>query len=108
MQPSRLGEICYGSPVYYLTIVAYKRNHICANSQLHVAFIAFAERAADHGVTVGRYVLMPDHIHLFAAFSPESVSLSKWIKSLKNSLSKCQRSGDIVRPTGKKASLIMY
>jgi hypothetical protein len=26
---------------------------------------------------------MPDHIHLFAAFGPESVSLSIWVKSLK-------------------------
>ena len=72
MQPSRLGEICYGSPVYYLTIVAYKRNHICANSQLHVAFIAFAERAADHGVTVGRYVLMPEIFESLQSINPGS------------------------------------
>jgi len=92
MQPSRLGEIWYSCPVYYLTLVAHNRNHICANAAMQAAFIAFAERATHRGVSVGRYVLMPDHIHLFAAFSPESVPLSKWIKSLKNSLSKCLRS----------------
>ena len=31
---------------------------------------------------------MPDHIHLFAGFDPESISISAWVKSLKNAISK--------------------
>jgi len=31
---------------------------------------------------------MPDHIHLFVRFGPESISLSVWMKSLKNVISK--------------------
>ena len=45
---------------------------------------------------------MPDHIHLFAAFGPESMSISLWIKSLKNTLSKCLRSNCIPSPHWQK------
>jgi REP element-mobilizing transposase RayT len=41
-------------------------------------------------VFVGRYVLMPDHMHLFVDCGDELV-LSAWMKSLKNSLSKTLR-----------------
>jgi len=38
---------------------------------------------------VGRHVLMPDHLHLFV--SVDEISLSNWVKSLKNALSKSLR-----------------
>jgi putative transposase len=41
---------------------------------------------------VGRYVLMPDHMHFFVAFQPGTVLVSAWMKSLKNGLSKTLRS----------------
>jgi putative transposase len=91
MQPRRLEGIYYECPIYYLTLVAYNRKHLLTNGEVQAALVSFAERALDHGVAVGRYVIMPDHIHLFAAFAPESISLSAWIKSLKNSLSKSLR-----------------
>jgi REP-associated tyrosine transposase len=43
-------------------------------------------------------VLVPDHIHLFAAFRPGTTTLSAWMKSLKNSLSK------VLRAMGKPSS----
>jgi len=45
---------------------------------------------------------MPDHIHLFALFQPEAVSLPSWIKSLKNALSKRLRSDNIPSPHWQK------
>ena len=36
-------------------------------------------------------MIMPDHIHLFAAFSPESPDLWKWVKALRGDLSKILR-----------------
>jgi len=45
---------------------------------------------------------MPDQIHLFAAFASESVSLSLWVKSLKNAISKCLRSNRVVSPHWQK------
>ena len=40
---------------------------------------------------MGRYVLMPDHLHLFASFAPIAPPLEVWMKSLKNTLSKTLR-----------------
>jgi putative transposase len=53
-----------------------------------------------HGV--GRYVLMPDHFHLFAALDEERLSLSKWIKSLKGALSAHFRSVGLQPPFWQK------
>ena len=47
---------------------------------------------------IGRYVLMPDHVHLFAGFGPESISLSAWQKSFKNAISKVLRSARFPPP----------
>jgi len=54
---------------------------------VHDSFIQFGLRAHEYGVSVGRYVIMPDHVHLFAGFRPESISVSVWMKSFKNAIS---------------------
>lgn len=64
---------------------------ILNRATIHSAFDSFCRAAISHGVCVGRYVIMPDHIHLFAAVSSAGPSLSEWIKSLKNSLSRTLR-----------------
>jgi REP element-mobilizing transposase RayT len=78
------------------------RKAILDNENLHQAFRGFAAVAEERHVFVGRYVLMPDHLHLFASFSEDSPSLQKWVKSLKNSLSKVLRSGGISSPHWQK------
>ena len=45
---------------------------------------------------------MPDHLHLFAAFAVEAISLSTWVKSLKNHLSKTLRQLDVPAPHWQK------
>jgi REP element-mobilizing transposase RayT len=60
-----------------------------ACAEIHDAFRTFCLNSPQHGARVGRYVLMPDHLHLFV--SVNEISLSKWVKSLKNALSKSFR-----------------
>jgi len=69
---------------------------------VHDAFIQFGLRASDYRVWVGRYVIMPDHIHLFAGFGPESTSVSTWMKSLKNAISKILRNAAFRGPHWQK------
>ncbi len=88
---TRLELLFTGYPVYFLTACSAERRKILANPAIHEAFLRFAERGLSCGVWVGRYVVMPDHLHLFAAFRPEGLSVSKWMKSMKNSLSKSLR-----------------
>ena len=62
-----------------------------ANDEVHVALVEFATAGQERGAWVGAYVLMPDHLHAFVAVDDERISLSSWIKSLKNALSKVLR-----------------
>jgi putative transposase len=41
---------------------------------------------------------MPDHIHLFAGFGTGSVSVSGWMKSLKNAISKTLKTATFTTP----------
>jgi putative transposase len=79
----RLQLLFTDHPIYYLTACTADRRLLLANDQAHAAFMEFARRATDHRVWVGRYVLMPDHLHCFAAFAPDSLQLSDWMKALK-------------------------
>ena len=38
-----------------------------ASTKVHAQFVSFAELAQERGIAVGRYVIMPDHIHLFVS-----------------------------------------
>jgi REP element-mobilizing transposase RayT len=102
MRLRRLEWIYKDHPIYYLTLVAQDRKWLFANPDVHEAFIIFGQRAIDYGIAVGRYALMPDHLHVFAAFGPDSINLSNWVKSLKNSLSKCLRQRGIPSPHWQK------
>jgi putative transposase len=59
-----------------------------ARDEVHEAFRAFCIKAQEHDVAVGRYVIMPDHIHLFAAFPITGIALPNWVQSLRNVIGK--------------------
>jgi REP-associated tyrosine transposase len=84
----RLRWLFTDHPVYFLTACIQDRRRVLANDEVHGSFRTFATIATDYSVLVGRYMIMPDHVHLFAAFSPKSPSLSAWMKSWKNAMSK--------------------
>ena len=77
------------SPVYFVTLNTHNRARILARNEIHHVLVDFCQRAQDFRVAVGRYVLMPDHLHLFVAM-PEmgDITLSKWVQSLKAVLGK--------------------
>jgi len=98
----RLKWLFTDCPVYYLTVCTEPRRSILANEEIHDSFITFADRAEEYKVFVGRYVLMPDHTHFFVAFTPKSPTLSMWMKSWKNALSKTLRRMNILSPHWEK------
>jgi REP element-mobilizing transposase RayT len=87
----RLDRLYLQNPIYFLTCCAAARRPLLASHQVHNAFLQFCRDAAPRNIFVGRYVLMPDHLHLFVKFSTPPHDLSSWAKSLKNSLSKTLR-----------------
>jgi putative transposase len=75
-------------PLYFVTFNTYKRLPLLARSEIHETFCKFCFRAQERNVAVGRYVLMPDHVHLFVAFPEEDIALERWIQGLRSVLGK--------------------
>lgn len=88
-RPPRLDEVFqrYDSPVYFVTFCTHRRRPVLASERTHSAFVEFAHRVADFNVAVGRYVITPDHVHLFVCGDDQFV-LSRWITGLKQALAR--------------------
>ena len=66
------------------------RRKLLARREVFDSLTRFFREALNRSVWVGRFVIMPDHLHLFVRFSQANTgeALGGWIKSLKNSVSK--------------------
>ena len=100
--PQRLRWLFTEHPLYYITACTHNRRRILDRPAVHDAFIQFGLRAPACRVSVGRYVIMPDHIHLFVGFGTESTSVSAWMKSFKNAISKTLTNADFRGPHWQK------
>jgi len=125
----RLDRLFTSHPLYFVTTNIEDRKPILANAKVHEDFRKFCQTGLERGVFVGKYVLMPDHLHLFVGFGEEYESailerrsqsdatgdgavaavcdrrlftLSEWMKSLKNSLSKTLRGMNVPAPHWQK------
>ncbi len=82
----RLDQVWFnhGQPTYFITICTANRRKILANPAVHARLRQFlVNTASHHDWWAGRYVLMPDHLHLLATPGLAAVTLGAWIKSLK-------------------------
>ncbi len=98
----RLGRIFIRAPVYFVTANTAGRRTILNRPAIHAAFLRFADAGVARRIWVGRYVLMPDHLHLFVACADDGITLSGWMKSLKNSLSRKWREEGVPSPHWQK------
>ena len=86
--PPRLDWIFPDGPVFFVTFCTHQRRRLLANRDVHSVFRDFAISAyRDHSIAVGRYVIMPDHIHLFVCGSDDFI-LGRWIGALKQAIAK--------------------
>jgi REP-associated tyrosine transposase len=86
--PPRLDFIFqrYDPPLYFVTFNTHRRKRLLANSKVLRRFIEFAQTGEERGIAVGRFVIMPDHIHFFVSNNSET-DLSQWVRLLKRHLS---------------------
>jgi putative transposase len=77
----------YDPPLYFVTFNTHKRRKLLANSRVHDALIHFAQEGQLCGIGLGRYVIMPDHVHLFVRGGLD-FSLRQSVRVLKRVLSK--------------------
>lgn len=99
---TRLESLYTETPVYFITTCTEKRRHLLDNDATHEVFRRFCTYARQRGALVGKYVLMPDHLHLFICIPPGDMTLAAWMKSLKNSLSKHWRETGVDAPHWQK------
>jgi putative transposase len=87
-RPPRLRTVFQNQrPFYFVTFNTYKRRSILASDNIHQKWLEFTSCSPEHDAWVGRYVIMPDHVHLFVWIG-ERMTLEKWIPSLKAVLGK--------------------
>ena len=80
-------EIGFRSIIIFLTVCTHRRRPLLANNEATQRIIAAWQAA--NSWRVGRYVIMPDHIHLFCApnaFPPSP--LKNWIAFWKNHITR--------------------
>ena len=87
-RPQRLDLIYSTEPVYFVTFCTHDRQPIPDLGKAQTALEAYVQRGIkEFGAALGRYVIMPDHIHLFVSGDADFV-LSKWVAGLKRAISK--------------------
>jgi REP element-mobilizing transposase RayT len=72
--------------VVFLTVCSADRKPILADEAAHLVIRAAWRRA--RAWMVGRYVILPDHAHLFCAPGDRPVSLDMWVKFWKSEASR--------------------
>ncbi len=74
-----------GEPLYFITCCVLRRRPVLTSPAIaEILVAAWEEAPAVHGWCVGRYVIMPDHVHFFAAsLGDRAKPLSKFLECWK-------------------------
>jgi putative transposase len=86
-RPPRLDLVYADQPVYFITFCTRNRRRIPSLGRAQSVLEKYAHNAIERfNVTVGRYVIMPDHVHFFLC-GDDSFLLSRWVGGLKRAIS---------------------
>src|SRR5439155_3510305 len=85
-RPHRLGLIYVNQPLYFVTFATRDRKRFLSLHRAQLAHEQYGHCAtAKFNVALGRYVIMPDHVHLFVR-GDRRFTLSSWIGGLKRAI----------------------
>jgi REP element-mobilizing transposase RayT len=87
--PSRQPTVSVGnlSVIVLITVCTHQRRRILAQNEIHHLIIEAWKQSPEW--TVGRYVILPDHVHLFAAENEfQGYPLSQWVQKWKAQVSR--------------------
>ncbi len=98
--PPRLERVfqAYDPPLYFITVNTLHRRPLLARQDVFDTFIAYAGKNVPSGRAVGRFVVMPDHIHFFVRIG-KNYRLTDFVRLLKQALTKA------LRATGEDADI---
>ena len=84
MPPPKMGiciRFCSFNRLPMVTVCTRGRIPWLAQTDVHSTLLDIWRQAREWDV--GRYVLMPDHLHLFAGMTSSGVALERWLRSWK-------------------------
>ena len=85
----RLERVWIDQPIYFITPCTFRRRSILATSAVAAVLIKeWQEARGRHGWAIGRYVILPDHVHFFCAPEKDARPLSIFVGSWKQWTSK--------------------
>ena len=86
-------------PIVFLTVVTHQRRHcLTCPAALETLSAIWQQSPRIDGWFVGDYLLMPDHIHLFARAAYDAKSLAQWLETWKSVSSRIFKSQLRVEP----------
>src|SRR5207248_10401026 len=72
----RLQRVWIDWPIYFITTCTFKRRAILASKEVAAILVDEWRNAHDrHGSAIGRYVIMPDHVHFFCSAELDAKTL---------------------------------
>ena len=80
----RLAMVFTRQPIYFVTTCVRERRRVLADPPI-AAILIDEWRSAQlrHGWRIGRYVIMPDHVHFFATPERDDAKLARFVGSWK-------------------------
>ena len=85
----RLDRVWIEHPIYFVTTCTLRRRSILTSPEVSTILVDEWRSARErHGWAVGRYVLMPDHVHFFCSAELDAKPLPKFMQSWKQWTSK--------------------
>ena len=76
----RLGRIWIDSPIYFITTCTNNRRQVLARDEVAKVLVdEWRVGHGQHGWAVGRYVIMPDHVHFFCRPERDGKKLSEFV-----------------------------
>jgi len=97
-RPHRLDLLYINQPLYFVTFATRDRKSIPSLDRAQRALEQHARCGiTDFNVALGRYVIMPDHVHLFVR-GDKDFTLSSWIGGLKRVISVSLKSSRLWQP----------
>jgi len=88
-KPKRLEHLFqnYAEPIYFITAVTSGRLPLLASHAVHETLRAYAAANALEGRVMGRYVLMPDHLHCFVRLA-SGARIGDYVRWLKTAITR--------------------
>src|SRR5206468_6030651 len=85
----RLERVWIDWPIYFITSCTFKRRSILVSKEVAKILVDEWQQARErHGWAVGRYVIMPDHVHFFCSAELDAKRLPTFMQAWKQWTSK--------------------